>query len=415
MEARMSILFFGKKTKNESHKELSIYLRVTINGERFEVSTQRYVEPNKWSSNAGKVKGNSEEARSINQHLDSLKQKVYDYQKSIVQKGGSFTKELLRLKWYGIEQRTYSLVEVFQHHNDQLKSLIGRDNSKATFGKYRTTLDHTISFLKWKFQRSDIEISAISFSFITDFEFFLKSVQNCNHNTTIKYISNLRKIINLCIKNGWLIKDPFVGFKMTKKEVVREILTEEELQTLISKDIQNPRIRQVRDIFIFSCFTGLAYIDAKRLKRSEIVVGMDGERWIFTRRKKTDSPTRIPLLPVVQDILEIYKDHPQCLNQDCLLPVPSNAKLNAYLKEVADICGINKYLTFHIARHTFATTVTLNNGVPIESVSKMLGHKSIKITQIYAKILDKKVSEDMGILRQKFGNSSIQNKLRAAN
>jgi site-specific recombinase XerD len=413
MEARMSILFFGKKTKNESEKELSIYLRVTINGERFEVTTQRYIEPNKWSSAAGKVKGNSEEARSINQHLDSLKQKIYDYQKSIVQNGGSFTKELLRQKWYGIEQRTYSLVEVFQHHNDQLKSLIGKDNSKATFGKYRTTLDHTISFLKWKFQRSDIEISAISFSFITDFEFFLKSVQNCNHNTTIKYISNLRKIINLCIKNGWLIKDPFIGFKMTKKEVIREILTEDELQTLISKDIQNLRIRQVRDIFIFSCFTGLAYIDAKRLKRSEIVIGMDGERWIYTRRKKTDSPTRIPLLPVVQGIMEIYKDHPQCLNQDCLLPVPSNAKLNAYLKEVADICGINKYLTFHIARHTFATTVTLNNGVPIESVSKMLGHKSIKITQIYAKILDRKVSEDMGLLRQKFVTKSQERNSKA--
>jgi site-specific recombinase XerD len=414
MEARMSILYFGKKTKNESDKLLSIYLRVTINGERFEISTQRYIEPQKWSTSAGKVKGNTEEARSINQYLDSLKQKVYDYQKSIVMEGKDFTKEMLRLKWYGIEQQTHTLVQVFRQHNDQLKSLIGKDNSKATYTKYRTTLDHTISFLEWKFKRSDIEISSINYSFITDFVFWLKSVQNCNHNTTIKYISNLRKIINVCLKNGWLVKDPFIGFKMTKKEVIREILTEEELQTLISKDIQNIRIRQVRDIFIFSCFTGLAYIDAKRLKRSEIVIGMDGERWIYTKRKKTDSPTRIPILPVVQEIMEVYKDHPQCINEDCLLPIPSNAKLNAYLKEVADICGINKHLTFHIARHTFATTVTLNNGVPIESVSKMLGHKSIKITQIYAKILDKKVSEDMGLLRQKFAAKSKEQNLRAA-
>jgi site-specific recombinase XerD len=414
METRMSILFYGKKTKNESDKLLSIYLRVTINGERFEVSTQRYVETARWSASAGKVKGNSEEARSINQHLDSLKQKVYDYQKSIVMEGQHFTKEMLRMKWYGIEQRTHTIVEVFKQHNDQLKALIGKDNSKATYTKYRTTLDHTIAYLKWKFQRSDIEISAITYSFITDFEFWLKSVQNCNHNTTIKYLSNLRKIINVCLKNGWLTKDPFIGFKMTKKEVIREILSEEELQTLISKDIQNVRIRQVRDIFIFSCFTGLAYIDAKRLKRSEIVIGMDGERWIYTRRKKTDSSTRIPLLPVVQDIMEVYKDHPQCINDDCLLPVPSNAKLNAYLKEVADICGIKKHLTFHIARHTFATTVTLNNGVPIESVSKMLGHKSIKITQIYAKILDRKVSEDMGLLRQKFATKAEERNVRAA-
>ncbi|MBA2500228.1 MAG: site-specific integrase [Chitinophagaceae bacterium] len=415
METRLSILFYGKKTKLNSEKTLSIYLRVTIEGQRFEVSTQRYVETSKWSVEAGKMKGNSGEARSLNQYLDNLKQKVYSYQKNIAQDGQIFSKETLRIKWYGLEQHTHTLVSVFTQHNDQLKSLIGKDNSKATYTKYRTTLDHTISFLQWKFKRSDIEISSINYSFITDFEFWLKSVQNCNHNTTIKYISNLRKIINLCLKNAWLNKDPFVGFKMTKKEVIREILTEEELQSLISKDIQNIRIRQVRDIFIFSCFTGLAYIDAKRLKRSEIVIGLDGERWIYTQRKKTDSPTRIPLLPVVQEIMEVYKDHPQCLNEDCLLPVPSNAKLNAYLKEVADICGINKYLTFHIARHTFATTVTLNNGVPIESVSKMLGHKSIKITQIYAKVLDRKLSEDMGLLREKFAAIDQKKNLKAAN
>ena len=326
MEIRMSILFYGKKTKNESDKLLSIYLRVTINGDRFEVSTQRYVETAKWSASAGKVKGNSEEARSINQHLDNLKQKIYDYQKTITMEGKHFTKEMLRLKWYGLEQRTHTLVEIFKQHNDQLKALIGKDNSKATYTKYRTTLDHTVSFLQRKFKRSDIEIPSINYNFITDFEFWLKSVQNCNHNTTIKYISNLRKIINICVKNGWLAKDSFIGFKMTKKEVIREFLTEEELQTLISKGIQNARIRQVRDIFIFSCFTGLAYIDAKRLKRSEIVIGIDGERWIYTKRKKTDNPTRIPLLPVVQEIMEVYKDHPQCLNENCLLPVPSNAK-----------------------------------------------------------------------------------------
>lgn len=414
MEARLSILFYGKKTRNESDKILSIYLRVTINGNRFEVSTQRCVGTDKWSSTAGKVKGNTEEVRKTNQYLDNVKQKVYDYQKKILQDGKPFTKETLRLEWYGLNEHIHSLVEVFTNHNNQMEALIGKDNSKATFGKYRTTLDHTISFLKWKFQRSDIEISSITYSFITEFEFWLKSVQKCNHNTTIKYISNLRKIINICLKNGWLVKDPFIGFKMTKKEVIREILTEEELQTLISKDIQNIRIRQVRDIFIFSCFTGLAYIDAKRLRRSDIVIGIDGERWIYTRRKKTDSPSRIPLLPVVLDIMEVYKDHSQCLNNDSLLPIPSNAKLNAYLKELADICGINKYLTFHIARHTFATTVTLNNGVPIESVSKMLGHKSIKITQIYAKILDRKVSEDMSLLRKKFIAKTEENNLKTA-
>lgn len=403
MEAKLSILFYAKKTAIDSGKHPVIYLRVTINGQRFEVTTTRSVDPAKWSRQLGKVKGTNEEARAINQYLDRFRQKVYDYERSITEKGQPFTKETLRQKWYGQEEPGRTLIQVFREHNHQLETLIGNGNSSATFTKYRTTLDHTINFLKYKFKQSDIEVSKITYNFITEFEFWLKSVQKCNHNTTLKYISNLRKIINLCLKNGWLVKDPFVGYKMTKKEVVRDILTEKELQTLIHKEIPNVRMRQIRDVFLFSCFTGLAYIDAKRLKRNEIITGVDDQQWISTRRKKTDSPTRIPLLPVVLDIMDVYKDDPQCLNNGSLLPVPSNAKLNNYLKELADLCGINKHLTFHIARHTFATTVTLNNGVPIETVSKMLGHKSIKITQIYAKILDKKVSEDMGMLRSKFG------------
>src|SRR4030095_7432811 len=191
MEARLSILFYGKKTKLDSNKTLSIYLRVTVNGERFEVSTQRYVESGKWSSSAGKVKGNSEEAQIINQYLDSLRRRVYDYQKVILQEGKFFTRESLRQKWYGLEERKHTLVEVFTYHNEQLKALIGKGCSGATHRKYCTTLDHTIAFLEWKFNRSDIEISNIGYSFITDFEFWLKSVQNCNHNTTIKYLSNL--------------------------------------------------------------------------------------------------------------------------------------------------------------------------------------------------------------------------------
>lgn len=402
MEARLSILFYGKKTKLESDKELSIYLRVTINGQRFEVSTGRYIEPFRWSVDNGKIKGNSEEARTINAYLETLRQKVYIYQKSILQEGLLFTKETLREKWYGIGVRTYTLVEIFRQHNEQLKSLIGNDCARATFVKYNTTLDHTIGFLQWKYGRSDIDIAKLDYQFINDFSFWLKSQKKCNHNTTIKYLTNLRKIVGLCIKNGWLSKDPFFGFKMTKKEVVRDFLREDELQTLIEKDFGNDRLNQIRDIFIFSCFTGLAYIDAKRLKRSEVVPGIDGERWIFTKRKKTDTPSRIPLLPPVLVLLDKYKDNLQCIQADCLLPVPSNQKINAYLKEIADICGIKKYLTFHIARHTFATTVTLSNGVPIETVSKMLGHKSLKITQIYAKIVDRKVSSDMQVLKNKF-------------
>jgi site-specific recombinase XerD len=413
METNLSILFYSKTARTNKSGLVPIYLRVTIDGKRFEQSTQRYVLPSKWSAAAGKAKGNNEETKTLNYFLDALKQKVYQYQWEIIHEGLELTADAFRKKWLGVKERPYYLLEIFKQHNEQLRQLIGSDCSKATFGKYRTTCDHTAKFIKWKYQQNDIEIRNLRYTFISDFEFYLKSQQRCNHNTTIKYLSNLRKIINVCIKNNRLAKDPFFGYKMSKKEVVRDFLTEDELQTITSKDFKNERLNQVRDIFLFSCFTGLAYIDAKRLKRSDVCIGIDNEKWIFTRRKKTDSPTRIPLLPTVLEIMEHYKAHPRCEFEGSLLPVPSNAKLNAYLKEIADICGINKHLTFHIARHTFATTITLNNGVPIETVSKMLGHKSLKITQIYAKILDRKISNDMQILRSKFKKTNEEQLLQA--
>jgi site-specific recombinase XerD len=214
----------------------------------------------------------------------------------------------------------------------------------------------------------------------------------------------MKKIVNLCLKKGWLLRDPFLGYKMCRKDVIREILTEEEIKIVLQKKFPTDRLNNVRDIFIFSCFTGLAYVDIKKLKASDIITGIDGSKWISTQRQKTETVSKIPLLPTALEILTKYRDHPKCIIENSLLPTPSNQKLNAYLKEIADVCGIQKQLTFHCARHTFATTVTLTNGVPIETVSKMLGHKNLKTTQHYAKILDRKISEDMLVLKQKFAN-----------
>jgi site-specific recombinase XerD len=199
-----------------------------------------------------------------------------------------------------------------------------------------------------------------------------------------------------------LDKDPFVNYKSKFREVVRAFLSQDEIDAIAAKKFSIERLDQVRDIFLFSCYTGLAYIDVKQLTRNNIGVGIDAEKWIFTSRQKTDTQSNIPLLPMAEEVLNKYKNHPQSNNEKSLLPVLSNQKMNSYLKEIADVCGITKELTFHIARHTFATTVTLTNGVSIESVSKMLGHRSIKTTQHYAKILDRKVSDDMKQLREKF-------------
>ena len=401
MDTKINILFYSRASKKTTDNLVPIYMRVTINGGRFETSTQRYVEATKWSTTAGKMKGNTEEARSLNTYLDTLKNKVYIHQKEIIQAGEQLTVDIFKEKWLGITEKPRMLLEIFQQHNSQIEHLVGREFAKSTLSKYSTALEHIKSFIKWKFNAADVDIKKLSYEFITDFEFWLKSVKNCNHNSAIKYIGNFRKIVNYCLKSGWLSKDPFFGFKMAKKEVIREFLTEEELITMAGKVFEVDRLAQVRDIFLFSCYTGLAYVDVHKLRRSQIAKGVDGDQWIFTSRQKTDTPSRIPLLQTAKDIIEKYSAHPKCINEDRLLPVLSNQKMNAYLKEIADMCKIHKQLTFHIARHTFATTVTLSNGVPIETVSKMLGHRSIKITQHYAKILDVKVGADMGELKKK--------------
>lgn len=239
-----------------------------------------------------------------------------------------------------------------------------------------------------------------------DYDFYLRSIRNCSNNTTIKYLKNFKKIIRICLANGWIDKDPFLNYKSKHTEVERNILTQEELDLLIQKEFRVERLKLVRDIFAFSCYTRLAYIDVKNLTKDNIIKGIDNSLWISTNRQKTDTSSKIPLLNTPLQIIESYDIHPAADNQNKLLPILSNQKMNAYLKEIADVCGINKELSFHCARHTFATTVTLSNGVPIETVSKMLGHKSIRTTQHYAKITDRKVAIDMNLLRQVIDNKN---------
>lgn len=412
MQTKISILFYAKKAKATTEGLVPIYQRVTVDGQRIELSTKRYVDVTKWSSEAGKLKGNSEEARSLNAYLDILKAKVYDYQKELIHEAGLVTFEAMKNKILGVQERALTIVPVFKDHNQKMKALIGNEFSPNTLKRYVTTLKHLSNFLKWKYNTSDIEIKAIDNAFVNEFEFYLRSICNIQNNSAVKYVRNsFGKIIRTCIINGWLNKDPFLQYVSKVREVNRVFLTEDELQILSNKDFKNERLNQVRDIFVFSCYTGLAYIDTANLTPQNIVIGMDGEKWIYTFRQKTDSRTNIPILQPAMAIIDKYKEHPVCNVKNKLLPILSNQKMNAYLKEIAIICNIPKELTFHIARHTFATTVTLSNGIPIETVSKMLGHSSIKQTQHYAKILDRKVSDDMKVLRSKFsGEKELEKK-----
>jgi site-specific recombinase XerD len=402
MNTSVSILFYIKRAKVNNLGVCPIYTRVTVNAKRFEFSTNKSINPDKWSSEGSKVKGTSEEARTINSHLDYLKNQILQAEKKLIKKDISVSSENLKNELFGLTETKRMLVPIFQDHNNKIKELVGKEYAPGTLERYTTSLKHTIEFMQWKYNISDIDITKIDHAFITDYEFWLRSVRNCANNTAVKYLKNFNKIIKLCLANDWLDKNPFANYKSKVKEVERVYLTEDEIQSLINKDFNTKRLSLVRDIFLFSCFTGLAYIDVKNLTKSHISYGIDGEKWIFTHRQKTESASKIPILPVTQMIIDKYENHPQCLNEDKLLPILSNQKMNAYLKEIAGVCEIEKELTFHIARHTFATTVTLTNGVPIESVSKMLGHKNLRTTQHYAKVLDRKVSEDMKLLKDKF-------------
>ncbi len=401
LEQSLGILFYQKKRSGYAKGNVPIYLRITVNGQRVEIGTKQSYDPERWNSHAQRAKGTNEASRCLNTYLDTLERQVHEARRALIEARKPITAESLKNILTGQGERPRMLLEVFAEHNRQMAALANKEYSSATVTRYETTLEHTRKFLQWKYNLTDIDITSLTYSFATDFEFYLKSERKCNHNSAIKYIRNLRKIVNFCLKSGWLQKDPFFGYKMTQKEVIRQYLTETELKTLADKKFVIDRLSQVRDVFLFSCYTGLAFIDVFQLTPDNIGIGVDGNQWIFTSRQKTDTPSRIPLLPQAKAIIEKYKDHPKCINENKVLPILSNQKMNAYLKEIADMCEINKPLTFHIARHTFATTVTLSNGVPIETVSKMLGHRSIKITQHYAKILDKKVSEDMIQLQSK--------------
>jgi site-specific recombinase XerD len=402
MKTKITLHFYAKSTKPNAAGQLPIYVRLTVDGKRMEFSTKKFIDSSKWSPEMSKMKGSTEEARSLNEYLNLVKSKIFDIQMELIHQNEILTIEVFKNKLLGIQERGRMLLPIFVEHNRKMEELVGIEYAPGTLERYKTSLSHTKDFLLWKYKVSDIEISKIDYAFITEYEFYLRSVRNCANNTAVKYIKNFHKIINQCLANGWLSKDPCFNCQSKVKEVERVYLTEEEIQNIINKDFKIERVAMVRDIFIFSCFTGLAYIDVKQLTKNHISLGIDGDKWIFKNRQKTDITSKIPLLPMAMEIVDKYKNHPTCVNENRLLPILSNQKMNAYLKEIADVCEINKELTFHIARHTFATTITLSNGVPIETVSKMLGHTNLKTTQHYAKILDKKISSDMMILKEKF-------------
>ena len=406
MKTTFSLLFYLKKPRNYTTGPVPVYMRFTVDGKRSETTASRECDPLQWNSAAGKMKGTKEGVKTFNNYLETLRAQVDDAHSAMVKAEELITAESLKNRYLGKEDQGKMLIEVFEDHNKKFEKLVGKETTKGTLSRYQISLSHTQRFLKWRYKLSDISVRKVDHQFITDYDFWLRSERNCGNNSAVKYIKNFKKIILICLHNGWIDRNPFVNYKGKVKRVHRVCLEQADLNAIEAKEFGSTRLQQIRDIFLFSCYTGLAYVDIKKLNRDDVTVRYDGESWIMTNRHKTDIPTPIPLLPQAVELIRKYAEHPKCLNTGLVFPVPSNQKVNDYLKEVADLCGIKTELTFHIARHTFATTVTLANDVPIESVSVMMGHTSIKTTQLYAKVLNVKLSKDMNSLRRKMQSVS---------
>lgn len=404
MKTNFSLLFYLKKQKNYVNGNVPIYMRITVEGKRSEISTNRDCDPKRWNAKGGRAIGSKEEIKVLNTHLDQMQNAIYYGCQRIFDMGLQITADAIKSSYLGTLTNSHTLLEAVADHNEKMEQLVGKDYVRGTLNRYKVLERYLKVFIPLKYHIADMDIRNIDQAFLNGFDHYLRSEKNCANNYVVKNIKNLGKILRICMDNEWIDKSPFTAYKGKTKNVDRFYLSKEELAHIAGKEFLSERLTQVKDVFIFCCFTGLAYVDVFKLKHENIRKGIDGEQWIFTNRQKTKTRSSVPLLSTAVEIINRYSSNKVCLNKGLLLPVPSNQKMNEYLKEIADLCGIEKKLTSHIARHTFATTVTLLNGVPIESVSKMLGHTNIRTTQHYAKILDIKVSEDMALLRKKLAS-----------
>lgn len=402
MRQTFNVLFFIRKTRALKSGENPIMLRISIAGQLSEIQLKRAVKPNLWNQNKERCTGKDAASLEINRYLESVKLRLFEIHRKMEEDGKLINPMEIKRKFLGLDEEHKMFFQVFQEHNDKCRELIGKDYAKVTISRFDTCLKYFREMSQTQYQRKDIPLKEVTNGMIHDYIHFLKAEKGLQENTVIRYMKVVKKVLNIAVNYDWIQKNPFGNIRFHEKEVNKEFLTKEELEVLRTKEFDIPRLELVRDVFLVQCWTGLAFIDVSELKEEHIIADNDGNLWIRKERHKTGIMCNVPLLDVPLRIIEKYKDHPLCQKRGILLPVLSNQKMNSYLKEIADCCGIKKKLSTHTGRHTFCSVVTLANNVSLENIAKMVGHTNTRMTQRYAKVLDQSILRDMQGVKESF-------------
>jgi integrase len=389
-QANLKVLFYLKK--NVTRKELCPVMgRITIGSEMVQFSCKLEASPKLWDTRAGRINGKSDHAREVNSEIDKIKVSIHARYNELVAMNGNATPLEVKEAFQGIASSQTGVLELFQEHNSEFRKMVGVNRAITTLWNYQNSYHHLEQFVNHKYHIQDISIKRLDRSFIDDDDLYLRVDCRQMPNTMLCIMNHLHRIVRIAIKRGLINRDPFSGYSPERPELKHRYLPWEDLSKLMTRTFNRPILNFVRDMFVFSCYTGLSFSDMYHLTNNRIVKTDDGTSWLIINRQKTNTPSNVPLLDIPMRIIETYRG---LATDNRVFPMITCSNTNSYLKEIACECGIKRRLTFHMARHTFATEICISQGVPLETTSRMMGHCKLATTQIYAAVTHNKVKND---------------------
>ncbi|WP_418996329.1 site-specific integrase [Alistipes putredinis] len=398
MRSTFKVLFYLKRNKDKDQKVVPVMGRITVNGSIAQFSAKLSVPEMLWEVSGGRAKGRSLEADRINRHLDNIRTQIGKHYQDICDRESYVTAEKVKNAYLGFGEKYRLLLEAFEKFTGDLKKRVGIDRCHGTWNRYYKSIDHLRTFMRKEYNVSDMPLAELEQSFIEQYHVYLKSDLGLKPTTVSGYLKCLKYVVKIAFNNGWMPRNPFSLYQYTAPNPERSFLTEDELRRMMTTELRYKRQDYNRDMFLFSCFTGICYADMASLTYDRIEQDAQGEWWISGNRQKTETRYVVKLLPYALFILNKYRG---LTGDGRVFAMSTLDSIDDSLKNIARECGIDKQLSFHLARHTYATTICLSNGVSLETLSKMLGHKQITTTQIYAKVTPPMIDREVTMLREK--------------